>query len=337
MALGEKYGRRLRVTVGGLLLCDVNPAIDRRTQRSRNLHVEVNAQGHVRIEPITTTITVLGLADQTLAQLRAQVNAAAKIPWTRFVDPTDAEAQQVLAGVVVEVVAGYQDDIGLIARGQILPDGLDDSSLNPGTQLVIKAQDNRLPWKNAFGEQSMAEGVPLTEIRRSLEASNGFLKGAEADEAFSTAFAEFQKVNPDGMANGMVLHGPTKDVVRELLEELNLEAFFVNGEYRYVNRGLVLRDKAVVWQRGRDFTSFTNQAGGFKQVTTLFEHRAHACRQIQLRDTPPVGGQEGPPIDGGVFRVEHVEHHLSSHDNPFYTTATLRPSSLSLGDLPELF
>lgn len=331
IAPAQKFGRRLRVTVGNRIICDLDPEASASINLSRNLHVDVKTISHVKIEPMPTEITVFGLLRETQDALDDALAKSRTVPWTAYVESqtSGGELPPELAGVVVKVEAGYGRDLSMIANAAILPAGLEHTDEAPGTVTKIKAQDYRLPWKNAFGDESLLPGVSLEDLQRVLSASSGFGAGEEADAAFQSRFAEFTARNPTGIEGNFALSGDVKTVAYELLDELGLEAFFVNGEYRYLRRDAITLAEAVVLTKGVDVLSDARMPRGFRKVRVLFEALLSPGRQVLYR-TP-----DGRPVGQGTFRVDHVEHDLSSWQKNYWTTVVLRPSNIQQIDNAE--
>ena len=370
--IGLLYGRRIRVLVGSLVVCDLDPSASAAENEARNLDVEFSCESHAKIEPLKTQLTIYGLNRAIRQQLTAQNDEARRVASQRYQaievgdvlvegveDVAAASASLVSQGATVQIFAGYGDDLGLIARAVILPDGLEHEYTRPGYVTKITAQDSRLPWSNAFVSEPVVPGVTLSDIDRVLEISAGYLSGdvgAGEVEAEVPGLLE-RKVFP-GYQNGAVLHGASRDQSAKVLESLGLRPFWSLGQLYYLPTDGTLFDEAVVLQlvgpesaslaapsTRRSVTGFggatpdtslyagTPTPGGllrykelprgYLDVHCLLNYRLTPGRQVQVKD------ETGAPVGMGLYRVEHAHHFGGGAISDYYTDAVLRPTTVA--------
>lgn len=261
--IGLLYGRRIRVRVGNLIVCDLDPAASEGTNEARNLDVEFSCESHAKIEPLKTEIVVWGLNREIRQILTSQQDEARRTAWQRYqaVEIGDGlaldtpEAVQAAAstlvsqGATVILEAGYGDDFGTIARAQILPDGLSHDYTHPGWKTTIHAQDTRLPWSNAFVSEPIAPGVTMADLDRVLEISEGYLSGElGAGEVEAEVPGLLERKQFPGYQNGAVLHGASRDQSAKVHETLGLRPFWSLGQLYYLPTDGTIFAEAVVLQ-----------------------------------------------------------------------------------------
>jgi hypothetical protein len=350
MARGLLFGRRIRVTMGNVIVADIDPAQPEASQR-HSLDVSFTTEAHTKLSPLSTHVTVIGLNRETRARLSAQQKAAASVAWDQYqkvltgaIQVTEEEqilqAQQQLSfqGLQVRIEAGYQDDFALIADAQSLPDGIKhDVSGVPTT--TIEAQDGRYPWQNGFVSEEMSTtGVTYRDWQLVLQISEGYQTGTITGEEVDAAIPGLlTRKNFGGYLNGRVLTGDAALREQEMAETLGLMPFFDRGQKIYLNLNAVTQAEAVVLRLVGAPRSTTPTPGGllsytepddrgFVQVHTLLNHRLSPGRQVQVFDA------DGVPVGAGVFRCEYVKHSGSTFDATYNSDAVLRPVTIKVAD-----
>jgi hypothetical protein len=371
--IGLLFGRRIRVTVGSIVVCDLDPSASEADNEARNLDVEFSCESHAKIEPLKTELTIYGLNREIRQLLTSQQDEARRTAWQKYQaievgdvlvegveDVAAASTSLVAQGATVLIEAGYGDDFGLIARAQILPDGLEHEYLRPGYVTRIMAQDTRLPWSNAFVSETVVPGVTLADLDRVLEISEGYLSGDLGAGEVETEVPGLleRKVFP-GYQNGAVLHGASRDQSAKVLESLGLRPFWSLGQLYYLPTDGTLFDEAVVLQEvgpeessmsapstRRNVTGFggatpdtslyagTPSPGGllrykelprgYLDVHCLLNYRLTPGRQVQV-----MAASGGAPIGMGLYRVEHAHHFGGGAIPDYYTDAVLRPVTVA--------
>lgn len=339
------FGRRVRISIGDMVVVDLDPRVSETINEQRNLHVDFTCSSHAKPEPLVCTVRVWGLSAATRRKMSALNDEARRIAWQRYqavvvgdvlVEPEQVDetaATLVSQGSTVIVEAGYDDDMGIIHRGIVLPEGLKHERGEGHYVTTINSQDNRLAWKNAFVSEEVAPGVSLVDYNKALRISEQFLAGevggAEV-EAQAPGLIE-RDLEVFGYENGKVTHGHTRDENEVLMDTLGLRPFLVNGAPFYLPIDAVLYDEAVVLQEVPEDITIPSQGGvldrtelarGFQQVRCLLNHRLSAGRQVVLLDAL------GRPISTGRFRVEHAEHAGSTYSLNYYSVVTLRPTTI---------
>lgn len=342
---GELFGRRIRVTVGDIVVCDLDPFADQDTNTGRNLDVSFSVTKHTKLEPMPTTISVWGINRKTRAELTSRLNEANETAWKRrreiqrgTVDIVEGAEQAALEslkvnGARVTVEAGYGDDFGILAVAQILPEGLIHEEEDPGWRTDIKAQDSRFLWQNAFVSQTVqGSNVSLYDYQAVIDASEAVLSGEEAASAFTEAFPNLTQINDlPGHKNGFVLHGQAQENRRQLCDLLGLRPFLdENGELVYINPQQTISGPAIKLAPSTGLLRRKPKPRNKQSVQSLLNYRMKASTQVQLYDIDP---DSDPAIEtrvgGGVFRIDQVTHTGSSWDLSFYSDALLRDTSLA--------
>lgn len=371
MPRGLQFGRRIRVTVGNLVLADIDPAVPF-ASATRSLDLTFETEAHTKPSPMPTTVTVIGLNRQTRKALAQREKAAKELAWEEYqkvatgvIAVTEEEgifqAQQQLVynGLQVKIEAGYRDDFVTIADAQTLPDGLRPNTTPEGIPTtVIRAQDGRYPWQNAFVSDEVAPGVEYRLFEEILEVSEGYLEGTVTAEEINEKYPELlQRKDFAGYQNGRVLAGDTAARQDELLETLGLTRFFDRGQSVFLDVNAVTQAEAVVLRLPPRLNSAQGEqlaasqqtpliyddpeqitrvavpgglltyeeptSRGFVNARSLLNHRLTPGRQVFLRD------ENNKPIGEGVFRVDTVRHSGSTYGQEFNSQVLLRPVTIS--------
>lgn len=347
------FGRRIRVRVGSLVVCDLDPRVPESVNSQRNLDVQFSTQSHVKAEPLVTELTIYGLDKLTRDQLTANNDLARRTAWQNYqavqvgevlVDPDNADqisevtASLVAQGATVIIEAGYDNDFGTLARAQILPnDGLEHARQPGGGWITtIKAQDSRLPWANAFVSEEVAPGVALEDMNQALRVSEQFLAGEiGAAEVNAQIPGLVERLDNVGYENGRVLHGATRDENAALMQTLGLRGpFLINAEPVFLSANTTIFGLAIVLQLpGDDIDGQVIAPGGlltykllprgYLETMSLLNRRLVAGRQVRVLD------ELGVPIGGGLYRVDFAAHVGSSFEQNYYTNCILRPVTIA--------
>lgn len=346
------FGRRIRVRVGGLVICDLDPRVSEDLNTQRNLDVQFSTQSHVKQEPLVTELTFYGLDTLHRKWLTANNDLARRIAWQNYqavqvgdvlVDPENADqiseatASLVSQGATVIIEAGYDNDFGVIARAQILPDGLEHERLPGGGWVTrIRAQDSRLPWANAFVSEEIAPGVTLVDMNRALRISEQFLAGEIGTAEVAAEIPGIvERLGYAGYENGRVLHGATRDENAALMETLGLQGpFLINSEPVFLSSNTTIFGLAVVLQlpdpdidgqvvAPGGLLSYKELPRGYLETTSLLNRRLVAGRQVQVLD------ELGVPVGGGLYRVDMASHVGSSFEPIYSSTCILRPVTIA--------
>ena len=334
------------MTIGNLVVVDIDPALPEESA-TRSLDVTFSCEAHTKLQPMSTTVEVIGLNRLTRTLLTQQQQAAKAVAWEQYqavltgaLAVTEEEQifqvqqQLVFSGLQVLVEAGYQDDFSVIANAQTMPDGVKhDTSGVPKT--TIEAQDGRYPWQNGFVSQEVAPGVTFRDWALIEQVSEGFLTGELTAAAVEAAVPELlvRKAYP-GYFNARVLEGDASARVEDLAATLGLTVFFDRGERVWLNTNAVTQDEAVVLKLlgapvgGVDLPtpggllSFKDEDRGFLSVHCLLNHRLTPGRPVFVFDELNV------PVGAGIFRCDYVRHSGSTFDSTFYSDAVLRPVTI---------
>lgn len=334
------------MTVGSIIVADIDPALPE-ASANRSLDVSFTTEAHTKLQPMATTVEVIGLNRITRSQLTLQQQAAKKLAWEEYqkvltgaLAVTEEEQvfqvqqQLVYSGLQVLVEAGYQDDFAVIANAQSMPDGIKhDASAVPRT--TIEAQDGRYPWQNGFVSQEMAPGVTFRDWALIEQLSEGYLTGELTAAAVDAAVPELlTRKNYPGYFNARVLEGDAASRMEDMAATLGLTMFFDRGERVWLSANAVTLAEAVVLKLlgkpvgGIDLPTpgglltYKEEDRGFLSVHCLLNHRLTPGRQVLVFD------EFGAPVGAGTFRVDYVKHTGSTFDATYYSDAILRPVTI---------
>jgi len=343
MAFGDLYGRRIRVRVGNQLVCDLSPLDSFDLNQSRNLDVDFTVEKHTKLEPMKTSITIYGLSQDTRDRMSRELDAANQVAWklrraiqAGAVDILEGTEDIVLSALVVQgaevqIDAGYGLDYGTLAVASILPDGLSHERDGAGYRTEITAQDNRFLWQDGFVSATVAGGVSLYDYQAVIDASEAVQAGEESLAAFTAAFPNLTAIKDiPGHKNGFVLHGAAQRQRRQLSEVLGLQPFLTeDGELMFLNPTQTRVGLAVRLAPSSGLLSAVPISRGFYKGVSLLNHRLGPGRQVLLFDAlDPLLPHVEIPVGAGVFRVDHVAHTGSSHQQTFYSETVLRPTAI---------
>lgn len=346
MPRGQSFGRRVRITVGNLIVTDIDPAAPLLSER-RSLDCTFSTEAHTKLEPLATEVTIFGLNKVTRDALLQQQKTAASQAWQEYqkvltgavlVEPEQAvQVQQQLSfqGLQVRIEAGYVGDWGLIANATTMPDGVKHKWTGGGWVTTIKAQDGRYPWQNGFVNEPVAPGVTLRDMDLITQLSEGFLDGTLAADVIQQKVPELL-VRKDfaGYINGGILSGQSRNIRDEIAKALGLTAFFDRGQLVYLDLNAVTQAQAVeLVEKGPagavpqptpgGLLEWEEQSRGYVTARCLLNHNLTAGRQVVMRD------RFGEPIGAGVFRVDHVRHVGSAIEATYNSEALLRPTNIN--------
>lgn len=346
MAIGEQFGRRIRVRVGNQIVCDLSPFAPQEVNEGRNLDVEFQTEKHTKLEPLKTSLTIYGLSRDTRERMSKELDAANQVAWkirrqiqSGAVEILEGAEQAALASLIVQgaevqIDAGYGLDIGTLNVATILPDGLKHTKDGTGWVTQITAQDNRFLWQDGFVSQTVAGGVSLYDYQRVIDASTAVNTGEESLAAFTAAFPELTQIQDlPGHKNGFVLHGEAQRNTRQLADVLGLRPFLNEfGELVYLSPTAVTLGLAVPLKPTSGLLNIERLPRGYYKTASLLNHRLGPGRQVFLFDEDPASITLPVPVEipvpPGVFRVDYVAHSGSSFSETFYSECTLRPTAI---------
>lgn len=285
-----------------------------RFKAAAGLAVTFSSTSHVRPEPQPTTLTVRGLARDTIDRIVGGFEIARNLSFT--------QRQQLRAGRL-RIIAGYRDNYALICDHEIIKvryDRMNDT-------LTLEAQDGRVPWENSFVVETLPGGADLSLVQDVLQqASNA---GLQSDEDFKNALLqklpEYQAASGNVRGKretGYVLLGPTKRAARRLNDTLGIRQFRQGGRLVTVSANAATLDRAVVLAPNRGRTSLERMERGFVRVESLMIPQLFAGRQVLLQSN------EGLPEEGGVFRVDEAVFAGDYLGDSWGVTCRLRPTAL---------
>ena len=330
-----------------MLVADIDPAKPEASSL-HSLDCTFTTEAHTKLAPLATTVTVIGLNRANRKALLQQQKAASEKSWKEYqklvtgavvvVDDNEqifqAQSKLVFDGLQVKIEAGYQDDFGLIANAQTLPDGIKHDETGPPTT-TLRAQDGRYPWQNGFVSEEVAPGVTYRDMDLVQALSQGYLEGDVGAEQINAKVPELlARKDFAGYANGRVLSGNTRDQEKRMAETLGLKLFWDRGRRVYLDVDAVTQDEAVVLKyvgkkRIADQTptpggllSWQEGSRGMMDARCLLNYRLTPGRPVFLRDA------NNKPIGEGTFRVEHVRHSGAVKAVTYYSDVLLRPTKI---------
>jgi hypothetical protein len=312
-----QWGRRVRVVLetGGtaVLVADARP--DARPE-DVGLRVSFSVQKHLLLEPQKCRLTIWGLSRERRDDLTRVQDEALALAWkTR-------SARNVGR---LRIDAGRPGSFGPLFVGQLQQ--VTHARDGAGWRTDVDALDGRMQWKEAYVSQTVVPGVDLSTIQDVLAASENVLMGKQPLAAFAERFGELAQVQGVyGPEQGFVLQGPSKDCNQALLDVLGLDAFWADGQLKFVPRGRVLSDPAVELVREETLLSETRAERGYSNAVAFLDPLLQPARQVQLRE------QDGRPIRALAHRVEAVTWDASTWDRAWYSRLVLRPSARLPGD-----
>lgn len=313
-----QWGRRVRVVLetGGaaVLVADARP--DARPE-DVGLRVSFSVQKHLLLEPQKCRLTIWGLSRERRDDLTRVQDEALALAWkTR-------SARNVGR---LRIEAGRPGSFGIIFGGQLQT--VTHARDGAGWRTDIDALDGRMTWKEANVNVAVAPGVDLADLNGVLSAINDVNLGKQPLEAFAERFRELVQVQGVyGPENGFVMLGPSKDCNQALCDVLGLDAFWADGQLKFIPRGRALSDPAVELVREETLLSETRAERGYSNVVAFLDPLLQPARQVQLRE------RDGRPIRALAHRVEAVTWDASTWDRAWYSRLVLRPSARLPGDV----
>lgn len=313
-----QWGRRVRVTLetGGVavLVADARPDAPPAEQ---GLRCSFSISKHLLLQPQKARLTVWGMSRERRDDLTRVLDESLALAWkTR-------SARNVGR---LKIEAGRPGSFGPLFVGLIMT--ISHHREGAGWRTEIEAQDGRLEWKNAFVSQSVLPDVDLSTIQDVLAAAEQVQLGKEPLAAFAERFGDLvQLKGKAGYEQGFALLGPSKDANQAILDLLGLDAFWADGELKYVPRGRTTNDPAVMLVREETLLSETRVERGYSDVMAFLDPLLQPGRQVQLRE------QDGRPIRALAHRIESLQADGSTWDRAWYSKMRLRPSLRLPGDV----
>lgn len=292
----------VRITASGMVVAQ---NLDR-----NGLRVAFRVVRHNRIEPNEAEVQIYGLATSTRTALT-----------TAFERARDLILGKGGTGSIGDLVieAGYDGVVQQLSKVDIID--IEHEELLPGWVTTIRGQDGVLPFQNAFINESLAPGVDINLVKNLLATSMkvAFLD-ADSEAAFSEAFSQFSQTKVDG---GLVLQGPSREVLTDFLSSLKLAWSFQDGKLHLLRYDGTTLDKAVL----------LSPATGLKKPLKIRNlGRATASSALNPLLTPgrqvSAVDSDGKPQGAGIFRVDQVEHTGDVLRGPWDSIVELRPSKV---------
>lgn len=298
------YQRTCRVTVGGTPIADygfTEPGHDIAFRVSRNN----------QFQPNECEVVIHGLAKTKRDALTTAFEAARAII-------VNSGGKGAIKDLRIE--AGYAGIVELLAQMDIT--NLEHERGNGGGYAtIIHGQDGIFPFGHSFVNESIAPGVDASLVMKTLQAAMGvaFLD-ADSEKAFQEALPAWTGKSLPG---GMVLQGPSRKVLLDMLSSMRLTWSFQNGKLQLMQLDGTTTDLAVLLspQTGLRNEPKFGQLGACTTESALIPALAPG-RQVSLVDGL------GKPYGQGIFRVDEVEHTGGTYDGDWTSRCKLRPSAL---------
>ena len=220
---------------------------------------------------------------------------------------TIALAQQPEA--VIRLIAGYETPLQVF-MGSPVKNGVRVEKQGPDRILHIEAKDGGRQYKNSRINLSLATGTTLQQAVEAVQAELGLPTGV----VHLGGLASLQ------MSQGVVLTGPTRDVLDRLARSLGVTWMMRDGTL------VILSDDGTTGEVGPVFSPVSKNLIGSPEQTDQ-GIRVTALLQPGLR--PGMAFQvSGAESGNGDYNADRVEHQGDSgFDKDFYTIAEGRARS----------
>lgn len=274
--------------------------------------IEFDVVRHNRVEPNTAEVRVYGLGRAK----RAAISAA-----------FDAARQAILAAGGVgsigdlELEAGNDGVLSLLTKCDIID--IKHEPIGRGFVTIISAQDGVLPTQNSIVNQTLAPGLDVN-LAKSVIASalQVAFFDADSERVFQQGLAQFQGKQLDG---GLVLQGPTREVLTDLLESMKLAWSYQDGKLVLLRFDGTTTDRAVLLSPTTGLQASDARTLGRYVALSRLNPNLSPGRQVALVD------KLGIPIGAGIFRVDRVAHSGETDRGEWSSSVELRPSTLVPG------
>lgn len=305
LTLAERlWNRCARVKMAGVLVAEHKPDED-------SHRIAFSIERHNRIEPNTAEVRIFGLSKTTRTAMTSAFDAARALILGKG-------GVGAIGDLVVE--AGNDGVLSQIAKMDVL--SIDHEPLRPGWVTTIRGQDGVLPFQNSYTNTSVAPGVDVNVVKSLLVASmkTAFLD-ADSEAAFQEAFAGWNQKTPPG---GMVLQGPTRKVMTEFLDSLDLAWSYQDGKMVLLRFDQTTKDVAVLLSPTHGLQRFGTRELGRAHVLARLNPLLLPGRQVRVVDS------NGIPKGAGTFRVDRaLLEGDTDEDGPWSSELELRPAKLN--------
>lgn len=303
MSIGTRiWNRGARVLVNGVKLAEKLP-------RKDGHRIEFRVHKHNKVEPNTADVRIFGLSPtERHAITSAFESARAAI--------LAAGGSGSIGDLVIE--AGYDGVLERLCKVDIID--VQHEPLRPGWATIIKGQDGIFPFAHSFVNETIGKGVDVDLVMKTLAASMqiAFLD-ADSETAFKDKLGQFTTSRLKG---GFVLQGPTRKVMTELLDAMQLAWSYNDGRLELLRFDGTTVDEALRLSPSTGLGPVEVRANGRAVATFRLHPRANPGRQVQLED------ELGKPYGAGLFRVDDAEHRGMTAEGPWETVAHMRPSAV---------
>ena len=298
------WNRCARVRMAGVLVAEHKPDED-------SHRIAFSIERHNRIEPNTAEVRIFGLSRTNRTAMTSAFEAARAVILGKG-------GVGAIGDLVVE--AGNDGVLSQIAKMDVL--SIEHEPLRPGWVTTIRAQDGVLPFQNSYTNASVAPGVDVNVVKSLLVASmkTAFLD-ADSESAFQEAFSGWTQKSPPG---GMVLQGPTRKVMTEFLDSLDLAWSYQDGKMVLLRFDQTTKDVAVLLSPTHGLQRFRARQLGRAHVLARLNPLLLPGRQVRVVDS------NGAPKGAGTFRVDRaLLEGDTDEDGPWSSELELRPATLS--------
>jgi len=214
--MGELFGRRWRVQIGGFETTDVDIAFKiERTIAARPGHLE---------------LTLYNLT----ADHRHEI---LKAPRRQYFGSALGERRP---GTLVELSAGYADERPVIFRGDLRR--ARQTREAPEWMVTVEAGDGGFALRNARIARAFAADTALADVVTALADAMGVNEGNARDAVAEAELGRVGALFPEGH----VAHGPAADALTSLCRSAGLEWSVQNGVLQILRRGQALQRSAIV-------------------------------------------------------------------------------------------
>lgn len=300
---GRIWKRTCRITMNGHMVAEHFDEGDHR--------IAFEVERHNRIEPNKGRVQIYGLSQANRDLIRKRFDQARQ-------SVLDGGGSGSVGDLVVE--AGYDGNVEQLSKMDIVD--IEQEPLDPGWVLNIEAQDGVLPFANSIVNESIAPGVDVNVVKTVLASAMkvAFLD-ADSEKEFQTALSEFSARQ---VQSGMVLQGPARQVMTDLLDSMDLAWSFQDGKLRLLRFDGTTTDHAVLLSpdSGLKEVGVRFRNLGRANVLCFLNPKLHPGRQVSIVDGV------GAPQGAGIFRVDRVHHVGDTQEGPWDSNVDVRPSTL---------
>lgn len=297
----QLWQRAARVTVAGQVVGDSIGGDGHR--------ISFSVTAHNRIDPNDGEITVFGLSQRNRDAISHAYDLAREAA-------IRGGGNGSVGDVTLEV--GHDGVLSQVFKADITE--IRHRRERPGWSTTITARDGLLPFANGIVNETIMPGVDInlamTVIATSMRIA--FLD-VDSEGAFRDALTQFVARQNQG---GLVLQGPTRDVLVELLESMRVAWTFEGGRLVLTRFDKTKTDFAVLLspQTGLKLNGIEHRSLGRMSVTAVLNPKLLPGRQVAVTD------ELGLPIGSERHRIDKSQINGDTRGDEWDVVCDLRPT-----------